>query len=963
MDKYPRYLSKKKQIIHYFLMASILFLACFQTAHSVKGGGKNFYIDFGVYQAYYGQLMPILIPGLLGYIPGMIFTIIMYIYSMVTTLEYSYYNSAFLMIVIVTYYCAKNKLLHSKRGFVLAFLVISFLEGPLWQIMTSLVTINGKFYPQYIFYSWLTVLPETFLGLLFLRLFYTKMSDSVKELFFTPHFFTKYHEDNYGDSTKPYHSKLANRVNFIFVTGLIALATAQVAIIVLIYNYYVSGITLRFLTSKEQISFLIRVFLMSINLFVPGMSIFDYALKKTVVNPLQAIAGFMTDYSAAGDKDRNALVKNISIIKPFHKDEIMDLYKAFESLINDINNYIAHIKEEKRLKDDLRVAQAASEAKSAFLSRMSHEIRTPINAVLGMDEMIIRETKEKDTLKYAKDIQSAGKILLALINDILDFSKIEANKMEIQPIEYNLSSFVNDLYSMVSKAAREKKLKFEIKVPSEMPSELFGDEIRLKQCIINLLNNSIKYTDTGHVYLEITGIPQSGKIINMHVKVEDTGSGIKEEDLEKLYMPFERMDKEKNKFVEGTGLGMNIVQRLLELMDSSLVIKSQYGVGSTFEFDILQKVIDWTPVGDIDNRINKVATDVPAYKEMLHAPDAKILVVDDTEMNLTVVKELLKQTQAVIDTATSGYEALEKVTKEKYDLIFIDHRMPKMDGVETLSRMNELENNKSAAAPCVALTANAISGARRQYIAYGFADYLAKPVNGTDLEKTLIRLLPAEKVHLVKKDEEAEEIPRTDSFKDRVIKYGDAVIDYRAALENCSSEDILKKVMGDFLVSIDQKSDLIQKYLRDHNLSDYTVMVHALKSSSRLIGALKLSELAALLESDGDSQNVEELEKLTPDLIEQYRDLKPILERILSDNESEETEEKAEIEGEQLYEALKSLYEFVDAFDFDSADAVIKMLDDYRMPADFVIKYKNIKELITAVDRERLMEALSQYSH
>ncbi|MCR5672098.1 MAG: response regulator [Lachnospiraceae bacterium] len=427
--------------------------------------------------------------------------------------------------------------------------------------------------------------------------------------------------------------------------------------------------------------------------------------------------------------------------------------------------YMSQLEDQKRLADD------ANKAKSSFLANMSHEIRTPINAVLGMDEMIIRESKEKNIRAYARDIKTAGRTLLSLINDILDFSKIEEGRMEILPTQYDLSSVINDLINMIRTRAEKKGLKLEIEVDPDVPRILYGDEIRIKQIALNLLTNAVKYTTEGKVAMKVGFKKSKEDEIILCFKIEDTGIGIREEDMDKLFSPFSRIEENMNRSIEGTGLGMSIVRQLLDLMDSRLDVNSTYGEGSTFSFDIRQQVIKWDPVGDITKRLSEGSDDKEVYQELFHAPDAQILVVDDTEVNLTVMCNLLKQTLVKIDTASSGPEALNAAKERKYDIIFIDHMMPGMDGIETFNRIKEEADTNGTV--CIALTANAVSGAREMYMEAGFADYLSKPVDGRRLEEMVRKYLPQDKVKAAVVTDSGKIISSTDELGKKILVVDD----------------------------------------------------------------------------------------------------------------------------------------------------------------------------------------------
>ena len=404
-----------------------------------------------------------------------------------------------------------------------------------------------------------------------------------------------------------------------------------------------------------------------------------------------------------------------------------------------------------KFKEAAIAAEAANKSKSQFLSNMSHEIRTPINAILGMNEMILREESNSTILEYAENIRTAGNTLLGLVNDILDFSKIEAGKMEIIPVEYALSSLLNDLVNMIQSRADKKGLKFQINADKNLPSELFGDEIRIKQIATNILTNAVKYTEKGSVTLTVTFKEISDNTIKLCFSVKDTGIGIKPEDIKKLFSAFERIEEKRNRAIEGTGLGMNITQRLLNMMNSQLDVHSVYGEGSEFSFEVEQKVINWHALGNFEESFRNALSQHKKYREKFTAPNAKILVVDDTVMNLTVVKGLLKQTKIQIDTAESGYEALKLIAQNKYDILFLDHRMPGIDGIETLHRMKELAGNLNKNTPTISLTANAISGARKMYIDAGFNDYLTKPIDSEQCRLKKFKLSPMMKAIQSKK--------------------------------------------------------------------------------------------------------------------------------------------------------------------------------------------------------------------
>ncbi|MCR5302538.1 MAG: response regulator [Lachnospiraceae bacterium] len=400
------------------------------------------------------------------------------------------------------------------------------------------------------------------------------------------------------------------------------------------------------------------------------------------------------------------------------------------------------------LEAEKMIAEAANEAKSSFLANMSHEIRTPINTVLGMNEMILRESGDANIIGYSEGIRSAGGALLGIVNNILDFSRIESGDMGIEPREYDLSESLNDLSNMMIKLTEERGLDLVLDFDPKIPRYLYGDENRIRQLVTNMLSNAVKFTQKGKisftVRLDEEGSDQN--YVNLYVSVEDTGIGIKKEDISRLFSQFDRIEEKRNRNIEGTGLGMNITQRLLELMGSTLNVESTYGKGSRFYFTLKQKVVKNEELGDYRSAYRNRLNIRKSYREKFTAPEARILVIDDSPMNLRVVKSLLKKTQIVIDTAKDGDEGLKLSAKTKYDVILFDHMMPQKDGIETLHEMRAQSDNPNLTTPAICLTANAVAGARQQYIEAGFDNYLTKPIESARLESMLAQYLPDEKV-------------------------------------------------------------------------------------------------------------------------------------------------------------------------------------------------------------------------
>lgn len=392
-----------------------------------------------------------------------------------------------------------------------------------------------------------------------------------------------------------------------------------------------------------------------------------------------------------------------------------------------------------KVERDKQTAIAASESKAKFLANMSHEIRTPINVVVGMNEMILRENKDKAIEEYANNIKSASHMLLGLINDVLDFSKIEAGKLQIVESDYSLATLINDVILGANVRAGQKALEVKLDIDESMPAVLKGDEIRIKQVLNNLLSNAVKYTEQGSVTFSAKGLREENRFF-LQFSVKDTGMGISKEDMERLFDSFQRLELSKNRYIQGTGLGLNITKQLVIAMNGTIDVQSKPGEGSCFTVQIPQEVVDETAMGAPRAKV-KEKEEIPEKDFHLVAPDAKILVVDDNKMNLMVIRGLLKNTQVQLDMASGGNECLKMTKDKKYDLILMDHMMPEPDGVQTFHMIQEDKDNLNRETKVIVLTANAIEGMREQYMSEGFVDYLSKPIEARKLEETIAKYL------------------------------------------------------------------------------------------------------------------------------------------------------------------------------------------------------------------------------
>lgn len=533
------------------------------------------------------------------------------------------------------------------------------------------------------------------------------------------------------------------------------------------------------------------------------------------------------------------------------------------SLITEQNHRLLDaLRKEKRSQQE---AETANMAKSSFLANMSHEIRTPINAILGMNEMILREEKDPAIRGYAGNIQASGNSLLSIVSDVLDISKIESGKLEIIPVDYEVNSLISDCCNMAAGRAKAKELELLVECADNVPMKLCGDETHIRQIIMNLLTNAVKYTEKGTVKLIVSGRFTDGGFV-LKVDVSDTGIGIAEENLPQLFTQFQRFDLQRNRNIEGTGLGLSIVKRLCDLMSGTITARSVMGSGSTFTVELPQKVVDSTPCGGVN--LNYSAGAEHEYHHSFEAPEAKILAVDDLPVNLLVIANLLKETRIKIDTAGSGRECLDKCSQQKYDLILMDHMMPEMDGVQTFEKLHGDKSSPNFETPVIMLTANALAGMREQYMDVGFADYVSKPVRGAKLEEAIRRNLPESLIKPASPEIPAEAVSTEPSgFAD--ICSAVPELNVNAALQYCcGSAELLNDLLHDFTEN-DHFSDLKAAF-EEKRWEDYRRHAHSLKSTSLMIGLTGLSERARASELALKGGCTEFAELNHDSLIEEY---------------------------------------------------------------------------------------------
>ena len=585
-------------------------------------------------------------------------------------------------------------------------------------------------------------------------------------------------------------------------------------------------------------------------------------------------------------------------------------------------------------------AISAKESEERFLANMSHEIRTPMNAIVGMTEILLRGDLTKEQKEYLNNIKNSGNALVSIINDILDISKIEAGKMELVEEVYAFRQMLDDIEKIVRNRIGDKPVELLCDVDESVPDMLYGDGLRIRQIIINLANNAVKFTEEGQISIKIKSQLSEDDKVAVFVSVADTGQGIRQEDLNKLFGAFQQVDVVKNKGKEGTGLGLSISSHFVKMMGGQLEVKSEYGKGSEFFFTIYQKNVSEDMVCELQEEENLMN---------FIAPNARILLVDDNEMNRKVAVDLLEPLRLQIDTATNGKKALSMIQEKEYDLVFMDHMMPIMDGVEATRRLREMDGEYFQKLPVIALTANAMKEAEKLFLEAGMNGFVPKPIQMKQICRVIREWLRQDLIE----NSVGKEMPVIDNTENEMLEENLQIdgIDVLEGIKNSGGKKFLIEYLGDFCDLIDTKVQNIQEYLAEDRIRDFTIEVHALKNSSRLIGAMALSEQFHALEELGNANDKEKIMVETPKVLDNYKKYKEWLAPYAAMKERE----KKEVPKEEVIMYLQGIKEAIEAFDLDTADAAMEKLESCRLPDNCIPMMKALRPLFADVAMEEII--------
>ncbi|MCR5545019.1 MAG: response regulator [Lachnospiraceae bacterium] len=662
---------------------------------------------------------------------------------------------------------------------------------------------------------------------------------------------------------------LINIINMIDYLGILMLGFG-----VYFYFLFIYGITPRkWWKITTLLLFIIYVVILIVNLFNGCISLYSYETKTYEHGPLFVFIGngipifayaltiisFRFNYKKLNVRYRKAIAFVIIVIAlGMVLQPLINAYISVTGLFASLGMFILYLTVETEdyrnlieandsLEEAKAKAQQANSDKSLFLANMSHEIRTPLNAYLGLNEMILAESKEEKTLEYARDMKIAGNALLSVVNDVLDISKIETGNIGLNNVPYHLTEVLEDIKVIITARAREKGLRFIMDVDESVPDHLLGDGSRLQQVYINILNNSVKYTEDGVVVFLLRG-QRNGNELNLLAQITDTGIGIRPEDLEHLFERYQRVNLEKNKNVEGTGIGLSIVKAIVDQTGGEIKVTSNYGMGTVTFVSIPQVTLGEETVGTQKKLMRKKEKELASPIEVW---EKSILIVDDNEMNLKVLKGLLSSSKARIVAEPGGEEALAVLRKKKFDIVLTDAFMPKVDGEAVLKEVKTDLNHLNYDTPFIVVTADALADSEEKYLAMGFDDYISKPVEMQRLKEVIKKFLPDAMGH----------------------------IDKNKAMDNLSDEGLFKEVLENFSDTAEDKISHISSALDKENWKEYVIYVHGLKSNAKTIGAEELGELSQKLESIGkklfdqkaSTEEVETIKKETQTLLELYK--------------------------------------------------------------------------------------------
>jgi signal transduction histidine kinase/CheY-like chemotaxis protein/HPt (histidine-containing phosphotransfer) domain-containing protein len=646
-------------------------------------------------------------------------------------------------------------------------------------------------------------------------------------------------------------------------------------------------------------------------------------------------------------------------------NKIHDDYFDIIGYIIAVTDLTERVKYTEQLEQAIEEANNANQAKTVFLANMSHEIRTPMNAIIGFTELALKQGVSKKVREYIDGIHLASRNLLAIINDILDISKIESGKMELALDNYYLSDLLDDVSLIISQQTSKKGLTFITKIHNSIPTQLYGDKVRIRGVLINILNNAVKYTKKGNVTFETMVIFNSEDTVQLSFVISDTGIGIRPEDQGKLFQSFERLDTKVHYGVEGSGLGLAISKGYVNLMGGKITVDSVYGEGSVFRVDIEQKVIDATPI-QYQFSVDRIPAETPSAKQ-LTVYNTRVLLVDDNHINLMVAKGLLESYGLVVDTVSSGAEAIECCKTTHYPLIFMDQMMPEIDGPEAMRQIRALDSYYEAGGKgkIIVLTADAIRGAREKLLAQGFDEYLGKPMNLRQLERLLARYISEENIKLTEADPADDVDSANDSAELAYLKNTLPNIDVSFGVENCGGKvsDYLNVLKINYSYG-DKNLNELEELFRAKDYENYTIKIHALKSNAKSVGAQKIASLALEQETAGRAGEYSYIDAHFADFKRRYtahlKKLGIVLDHYHMLEPVNPDAERKTISANMFSGILSNIRSHVDAFAFAEVFEILENLKNYQIPESYQKVFDKLQLLMDDLAVDEIRELIDQ---
>jgi len=688
----------------------------------------------------------------------------------------------------------------------------------------------------------------------------------------------------------------------------------------------------------------------------------DQMEETKIYKLFETYEGDVFEFSG-NSKEMDAVCRNNQLYCSLLINKIYDDYGDIIGYIIIVTDLSERMKAMQKLEEAKEEAEYANLSKSRFLANMSHEIRTPMNAIIGFSELILNMDISDTVREHVQDIKWSSHNLLAIINDILDISKIESGKMELVCDNYYAAALFKDISLIISTQAKTKGLAFRMRVDKNMPNAMYGDKVRLRGILINILNNAIKYTQKGSITFEAVVIQKTEDSVNLEFKISDTGRGIREEDMAKLFKNFERLEGKRNYGIEGSGLGLAIAKGYVVLMGGDITVSSTYGEGSVFTVTLEQKIVDGSQMDG--EYLQEQKCDEISTLGSMQVQDTQVLVVDDNQVNVKVAQGIFSSYGLCVDTAGSGKEAIALCMNTDYHIVFMDEMMPEMNGIEAMKQIRSIRSwyAEGGNSKIIALTADAISGTRVRLMQEGFDEYLGKPINLNQLERLLVRFLPADKIKIVEKIQKKQEISSEEAKEKQYLKETLTKVDTQKGIENCGGKvaDYLKVLRITYEHGEKQLEEL-RRMQHGADYQNYTIKIHSMKSTSLNLGAVEISKMAKRQEIAGEAGNFAHIDAHMEEFQEEYGQLLEEIGQVLEHYGliGKEEDDQEKLSDDMVCSILANIRNCLEEFEFPKIFEILQEVKKYKLSERYEQVFRQIEEWMDDLAVDEIQELIEK---